>query len=79
MDEQFTTLQENIAELRRDLGKIREEIIRLSAVLGTHADHEIRLRELEAYSNRARGGLAIAAVAGGIVSGVLTTLVRYLL
>lgn len=79
MDEQFKVIHEQLIEIRRDIISLRESAVGITTLTDRVADHEIRLRELEASWNKTRGALAIASIGGGVVSGVIIALVQALL
>ena len=72
-------LHEDLKAIRSEIVAMREDLARLSTIPVAISDHEMRLRTIEAYTNRTKGAIAIAALSGGLLSGVLTTLVHYML
>ena len=72
-------LYEKLLSLEGSLLGIRESLIRLENLPSQVKDHEIRLRVLEAYTNRTKGAIAIAAVLSGCISGAVVTVLQLLL
>ena len=68
-----------VLKLHQTLLNIQHSLVRLEALPEVIKDHEERLRNLETFTNKARGGLLLSAAAGGAISGVVVALMQALL
>lgn len=68
------TQSKELAALHISVLEVQRSVIRLEAFCSRVEDHEHRVRELEAFSNKAKGAMFFAASMGSLVGGLIVTL-----
>lgn len=72
-------IKEEFIIVREQLLATNTNLVRLSHLPETLKDHEIRLRNLEAYVNKSKGAALMLSFAGGAVAGIISILVQLFL
>lgn len=55
--------------------EVQKSVIRIESFYNMLQDHEHRMRELEAFSNKAKGAMFFAASSGSLAGGLIVALI----